>query len=906
MSTITYDNHSFMIDGKRIWIVSGSINYTRVPRELWRDRIRSAKQAGLNCIDTYVFWNVHEPQPESYKWDGEANLREFIQLVHEEGMWCIIRPGPFIGGEWDFGGMPAWLLENDGIGLRHSEHDFMQHCARYLAQVMEQIEDLQITADNPGPVILIQNEHEWFCHNEEQADGYLFQLNRYLHEAGCDVPIINSNNLWQHVPETVDCWVGWNHLLADCRQLRIAQPDAPRFVSELWTGWFDTWGRDHDDSKSPDDLLRALIEVSAAGCMFNLYPFHGGTNFAFHGGRTLGGPDGHITTSYDYDAPLAEGGGRGPKYANVRRFCTFLNQFSTLMAHLRPHEHHATAATDLKIIQQSGPQGEIVFIIRDPDHKEPNVDLLTPDGQEFQVHLGDDPAAWLVMHANIGGLARLDLTNLRPWAVINRRLLVMFGPAGTEGIVSINGGISFPMVPSGSEPLIETYRDITLVVLNESQIDAAYFDDHQLFVGASGIDGDGQPIPHPDFPQILTIQPDGRIDTTKSAKPSKRVTNPKLGSWSYAAQAEYVDGSAPRFAQLNGPQSLESCGADFGYGWYKIRLNRKKSEKIKLLIPEAGDRLHLYQDGKAQGLIGVGPGAEFQPIDVSLSSGESDLMFLVENQGRYHESLRFGESKGIYGDLLAVKPVKPDTPVITQGEQPADPFEVSPFVPYCQWGDQTPRPHVTWKVKAKANKSLVLVFTGVRPRSVVSVNGQPIRIDSANNSLLQMVLRHDEHLQAGTNEITLGLIDMLSVDDDYDPASNLTIYEVHEVVTSEAEWWYARWEQPASNAFGDAPRSAAGQPGWFKSEFEVSHTDQPLWLEIAGATKGQIYLNGHNVGRYFVATQSGEYVPPQSRYYLPEPWLKAGKTNELVLFEEHGKAPSKSKLIYSNLGPYGD
>src|SRR5262249_30714922 len=125
-------------------------------------------------------------------------------------------------------------------------------------------------------------------------------------------------------------------------------------------------------------------------------------------------------------------------------------------------------------------------------------------------------------------------------------------------------------------------------------------------------------------------------------------------------------------------------------------------------------------------------------------------------------------------------------------------------------------------------------------------------------------------------------------------------------LTEKAEWSFAPWSLPSEKSFRHAPSTSANQPAWFRCRFNISHTAAPLWLEPVGMSKGQFYLNGHNLGRYFVATASGKTVPPQHRYYLPEAWLKVGELNELMLFDEHGKAPSKCRLAYDAMGPYGE
>ncbi|MEX0745431.1 MAG: beta-galactosidase, partial [Phycisphaeraceae bacterium] len=150
MSTITFDGQSFIVDSRRVWLVSGAIHYPRVPHELWRDRIRAARQAGLNCIDTPVFWNLHEPRPGRFDFAGRQDLRRFVQTVGEEGMYCLLRPGPYIGAACDFGGHPAWLAAGDGVKLREAAPAYLEACARYLGAVMREVRELQLTTPTQG------------------------------------------------------------------------------------------------------------------------------------------------------------------------------------------------------------------------------------------------------------------------------------------------------------------------------------------------------------------------------------------------------------------------------------------------------------------------------------------------------------------------------------------------------------------------------------------------------------------------------------------------------------------------------------------------------------------------------------------------------------------------------------
>lgn len=905
MPSITYDAQSFSIDSRRIWLVSAAIHYPRTPRQLWRSRIRAAKQAGCNCIETYVFWNVHEPQPGRFVFDGDADLRRFIEIVGEEGLHAIVRPGPYVCSEWDFGGLPPWLSTIEGIKLRQSHPAFLQATARYLDAVMKQIADLQVTSRKGGPIIAFQNENEWFCHHDAEGDAYLGEISRFLREAGCKVPVLNCNNLWQHVPGTIDCWNGWSHLFDHTRQLRIAQPDAPRFVTELWPGWFDAWGSPHEADKSAGDLLRTLAEVSSTGAQYNLYMFHGGTNFGFYGGRTVGAPDRFMTTSYDYDAPLREAGGRGTKYHAAKRIGVFLSQFADLMANLKPDEHHAVAAPgeqDVSVVQQTGAFGHVVFLTRTQAKKDRVVSLRTPDGRALPVHLGADTAAWVVLDANLDGVATLDLTNLRPWAFVGRRMLVLFGPAGTDALLSIDGALLHETVPTGVKPLVVQHQGLTVVIASDKQIDQAYLhDDGELFVGIDGFDENDEPIRGAGV-SYTVVSPDGEV-TGRKFKPATKPTSPKLKPWSVARIDEYPEGSAPRFASIDGPRSHEDCGVDFGYGWYALKLKRPRAGKIKLLVPEANDRLHLYLDGDYKGVLGAGMDATHEPFDLSLPDGESQLVMLSDNLGRFNYGPALGELKGVFGHLLNVKKLALGKPTV-EVKPAADPFVLSGYVDHRRFGDRTPRTWFTYKVNHRRKTPIVLSISGDRPPSVLFVNDQPIGIDGAFNMLTRFVLKPDEHLKAGNNTITFAMHD--DVLDGFTPTKAVDAYE-GEPVSDKAEWRFARWQMPDDEAFAALPtKHKAGTPCWFRATFGEADTSQPLFLDLAGATKGQLYLNGHNLGRYWVATATGKKVPPQSRYYLPEPWLNEDGDNELTLFDEHGKPPRGSKLVHDPMGPFSD
>lgn len=196
MPAVTFDGKTLSIDGRRIWIVSGSLHFQRFPRDTWAERIHAARLAGLNTIETPVFWNRVEPRPGAFDFKGDNDVRHFLTLVKEAGMHAILRPGPFVGAGWDLGGLPSWLLNVENVKLRGPSQPFLEATGRYFTALSKQVRDLQASSPGGGPIVLIQNESHWTCDHHDAAGAYLGELARYLREAGLTVPRINANNLW--------------------------------------------------------------------------------------------------------------------------------------------------------------------------------------------------------------------------------------------------------------------------------------------------------------------------------------------------------------------------------------------------------------------------------------------------------------------------------------------------------------------------------------------------------------------------------------------------------------------------------------------------------------------------------------------------------------------------------------
>ena len=310
---------NFLLDGKPFQILSGKMHYARIPRAYWRDRLKKLRSMGLNTVSTYMFWNFHEPRPGEFAFMGRHDAATFVRTAQEEGLWVILRPGPYSCAEWDFGGFPAWLLATPGIRVRSTDPRFLSAAHRYLLHVGAELAPLQVT--HGGPILMTQVENEYGSFGNDHA--YMRAIHGMLLDAGFDVPLFTADGPTPQMlsggtlPGVLSFINFGSNPAKQFETFSRFRRHVPRMCAEFYPGWFDHWGEIHHHGND-QNLMDGVDWMLSHGVSFNLYMFHGGTSFGYMNGANYAKAYEPDVTSYDYDAPLDEAGRPRKKYLDLQ------------------------------------------------------------------------------------------------------------------------------------------------------------------------------------------------------------------------------------------------------------------------------------------------------------------------------------------------------------------------------------------------------------------------------------------------------------------------------------------------------------------------------------------------------------------------------------------------------------
>ena len=335
--TFEAGNGTFLLNGNPFVVKAAEIHYPRIPKPYWEHRIKMCKALGMNTVCIYIFWNIHEQREGQFDFTGNNDVAEFCRLAQKNGMYVIVRPGPYVCAEWEMGGLPWWLLKKKDIRLREQDPYFMERVKIFEQKVGEQLAPL--TIQNGGPIIMVQVENEYGSYGEDKP--YVSEIRDCLRGIygkdlalfQCDWSSNFEKNGLDDLTWTMNVGTGAN-INDQFRRLGELRPNAPKMCSEFWSGWFDKWGARHE-TRPAKDMVDGMDEMLSKGISFSLYMTHGGTSFGHWAGANSPGfaPD---VTSYDYDAPINEYGQTTPKYFELRKMMEKYNDGKALPAVPKP------------------------------------------------------------------------------------------------------------------------------------------------------------------------------------------------------------------------------------------------------------------------------------------------------------------------------------------------------------------------------------------------------------------------------------------------------------------------------------------------------------------------------------------------------------------------------------------
>ena len=316
---------SLTLDSKPFYLASGEMHYFRFFKDGWKRRLKLMKDFGLTAVQTYVPWNLHEKHEGEFDFSGNLDLSAFLGMCDEMGLKVMFRPSPYMCTEWNFGGLPYWLLNKKGIDIRTSDPIFFGCIKKYYERLAKEF--IPYLSTNGGPIIAVAVENEYGSYSDDGE--YVKMMGDLLKELGVDVPLYTANG-WEPFKlkngSRKEYWTAF-----DTRELteniinahNDYQPDKPLYNAEFWDGALQQWSGFFQRIPSDDVASRYKASLEM-GAFINFYMFCGGTNFGFNNGALVGRYEADdpnaknryipYITSYDYDAPVNEQGEPTEKY----------------------------------------------------------------------------------------------------------------------------------------------------------------------------------------------------------------------------------------------------------------------------------------------------------------------------------------------------------------------------------------------------------------------------------------------------------------------------------------------------------------------------------------------------------------------------------------------------------------
>lgn len=930
MPRISFDGQGFLVGGRRLWIMGAAVEYSLLPRSRWDETISLLRQCGFNTIRTSAPWSLHERAPGRRRFDGQLALRDFVQLCCDHGLWVILRIGPCVGGRFSGGGLPAWIGEVDGVVPREPDEGFMRLVASWYAAVLGELKGLDAggsgsssaesaRARSAGGVLAVQIEHAWNCGNEVAGDPYFRELRRLVRESSVELPILTANGLWMVMEEAIDVWQGREDLFAHTRQLHRVQADAPAIV-EIDAG--------------PTSLLHRVASVLAGGGQAIVGRAAPEAHRIEPPGIGAEAPDradargGESTAAMEPKPALVDlRGGPTADLRSLSALARFASRFGSVLGASNgdaivadPDQSSATAPV---VVSRGSAAGRVAFIFAgDPAPKQDSargkarinataprsLHLVSPDGVRLPVTLGRSGLSWVVLDLDLLGRATLDYSTLAPIDMVDERLLILAGAAGSRASLSISGSALEVVVPAVGEtrPRILSHGGLMLAICSEAQVESMRLYGQSVVLGADRLEPDGSVRPAPGCREAIRVDAAGRLSAIPSlprataraavgARSSPRRCT--LGPWRSASTDDFTSGTSATFASVERPRSLAAYAASTGAGWYRLRVPAARTT-TRIWLPGASGWLGVFLDARAIARLGdgdrlpinvpAGPGAS-RAIDRragAADGGVRTLTFLAIDRGRAIDGLRQVRAAGVGAEAWSVEPLR----ISPRAVPPPmfDPFERRAFVPDAPGAAPERAIEVSF---AKAPRETVILDPVVPFFGAVLCNGKLVDVFETPGGLSGGIVVGPGAPGWGRTALTITLVPMR-------PAAllekQLRAFSRRAVIGSPAKgetaWAFARWQAPAPesprwrepNSEASA-RKSDGMPRWWRSR--ATAPGAPV-LSLEGLTRGMVLIDGCVAGRYDTRRDDS--------LVLPEASIEHGA--DLVIFDEDGASPHRVRL----------
>ncbi len=949
---ISFDGRGFVVHGKRTFIVAGELQYPRTPRALWRDRLLRIKRAGYNTIQTYTFWNYHEPKEGHFEFSGEKDLNAYLQLIHSMGMYAIVRMGPYVNAEWDTGGLPVWLRFKPGLRPMSDNAPFYHAVTPYFNKLVPILVKNQITRG--GPILMVQMENEHVLPGgagggTDIPNPYYKWYYTKMRAMGLSVPLFFS---------------GLNHNddPAGDAPFDTSQRTSPWYSTEFWTGWVGRYGTNPDREK---ELERATWKVIAyGGAGYTHYIMAGGTDFGTWNNNQQ-------AASYDFGAPIGQAGDLRPGYYYCKKAAMFATSFQDLLASSVAKDGGGgvvPTAGNVQVSNREGPAGEALFLynrtgspvptqIKIGINTYPTTGPISIDSGEIMPIIRNYPLApgvkMTLAAARILGIARQgNLTTLVVYGNPNEPAELHFATAhlplyrAQPGLNGSSAGVALRTAIPDAAPRDFAFRSgkqtVRILMMPTALAERTWF-----------LKGGSLIVCGPDYVSDVQTLPNGtvRLATERSdlgPKPTHSlpfllytsdVEQPPLtlaplalpdeetaSADPPALEAWTADPAVPQ-AQPGYDDSLWKASAEAlpmgadgdysAYAWYRTAINVPAAGTYQINLSAGGDWVACFVNGK-HATSYLTPAA--RSLSVDLQAGPNKVAFLSAHYGRdklfnYYGLMDVIDAKGIAGPVTLTKNAGTTTELNAfrwQADDQAPGDAAKQAAPGLDtsgpaWADASTTTNVfgggrigwAWfraVLPDVPGPHRRIYFHSIDDFGTVYLNGRqlgdPIGLNSDKTLSLDPAWR-----DGGPNVLAVavqntggpgGLTGEVRLEAGLEDGTPITGWKMHGGVVyptySSPEW------QPLTGG-------GTGIPTFYHSVFSVTlpgvtGPHPVLRASMDGLSRGFMWLNGRNIGRY-------PEKSPVNGLYLPDSLLRPG-ANDLVIFDEDGNTPANVKIFVEN------